>query len=699
MEINIESKTQLENSSFVTGTVLSILAICIFMLSGFFGIAQKRSDPPPISWGDVSKKDFQLTAPGFSPDATSLTICRYGQTYVSEAAGRMETKVDVHIRFVVLHIDGIDRANVKINFWTGSNSDNVIASAVKKTALRTYRGGNDGYQIKNIDGCVYNLSKDGKIVASKLEEDQVFVNDYSDIANFGTVTFALPNVKVGSVVEYKYTIVKRDVFSVEKWYFQSESPCLHSEYRVSFPDKKAYAIIRKGLMKDDIKFSPSTLTSINLGRVYDEVYSYKIDSIPGLPDEPYVMSMDNFRTQIMLQISEYYDYSYNMNVAIISTWKQLANDYRYSDNFGRMLNRSGNVYSGFDYVLAGSETEMEKVEKCYNFVRDHFTCNNRGATMADNSLKEVYNSSEGSAVEINIFLAGFLKKAGLNPEMALVSTRDHGTVNEKYPFVAQFNHAICLLEIDGKTMFLDASSKEGDYRFPPAKIVDCKAFVIDPKNPEFVEVTTDENYNKFVMCTGNITDDSLVGKLQFKFKGYAAARERAKLDRDGEDYIHDAINKNDILALSNPMIVNKDKNDKPLLTQVNYSMGLSGMKTDKLLYINPFAVYGNFKNDFISKTREFPVEFNYPYIITYMYSIHIPDGYEVEDIPENENTALVNNSASVLVYYQVVDNILQIKTELRINNMIIPSDEYQNLKTLSEMWEMKHDEMIVLRKE
>lgn len=689
---------QLINIKNITGIMLSAIVICIFMMSSIVVVAQNNYDPPPIKWGDISKADFQISAPKFDPDASSLTICRYGQLYVSEVAASLETRVDVHVRFIVLQTDGIDRADIEINFWTGSNNDKIISSAVRKTKGRTYKGGSDGHQVENIDGCVYNLNDEGKIVVSKLEEDQIFISDYSDVANSGTVSFALPNVKVGSIAEIKFTIVKRNIFTVEKWHFQREDPCLHSEYRVSFPDNKAYAVIKKGLMKDSIKFNPSTLTSKNLGRIYDEVYSYELDLIPGLPDEPYVMSMNNIRTQMMIQISEYYDYSTNSNVKIISTWKELANDYKYADMFGRLLNRGGNMYSDLEYVYSGSATDKEKVDKCFNYVRDHFICNEEEWTMADKNLREVYKNNKGSAVEINLFLASFLKHAGFKPKMALVSTRDHGIVNEKYPFVAQFNHAICLLELDGNTIFLDASEKDGNYNFPPSKIVGCKAFVIDPKNPEFVEITTNANYNKFVMCTGNIIDDSLVGKLQFKYKGYAAALEREQLKSDGEEYMHDAVNPDDILVLTNPMFVNRDKNDKPLLTQVDYSMSLNSMKTNELLYINPFKVYGSFKNIFISKERDFSIDFNFPVIVTYMYSITIPDGYIIEDVPENVNTAMADNLASVLIFYQVSGNMIQIKTELKINQMIIPSNEYDNLKTLFELWELKHDEMIVLKK-
>ncbi len=669
--------------------IFLIMFLCINLKAQREGI-----NPSPIKWGSIAKSDFNITVPSYSPDATSVTICRYGQTYVSETDSYYETHFDFHVRFIVLEKGGIDRANISIAFFSGSSGK----STVKKSFSGAYKSGRGGNEVRDIEGAVYNLDANGNIVAGKLQNDQIFVQDYSDVAHYGKVTFAMPNVKVGSIVEYKYTIIKRNIFTVENWYFQSENPCLHSEYRISFPDRKSYAVIKKGLLKDKIKFSESTLSSINSGILHNKVYAYELDSIPGLPDEPFVMSMRNFRTQVMIQISEVYNASTNSNIKIISTWKLLANDYKFDDQFGRIINKNSGLYAKLSHVWKKSEAANDKIMSCYNYVRDYFLCNNSWRTVATKNMKDIYEASVGSSAEINLFLAGFLKSAGFKPVMALVSTRDHGAINEKYPFISQFNHVICILKVDGKTMFLDASTKDGSYNFPPADIVDCKAFVIDPKNPELLTITTDAIFDKFVMSTVSVDGDSLKGKLLFRYKGYAAATQRKKLQDDSAAYFNDVVNEDDLLYLSNKIMMNTSNTNKPLLEQVNYSAASNSIKNDKLFYVNPFTIYGTFKNVLTSEKRKFPIEFNYPYKITYMYSVSIPDGYKIEDLPQNRNVAIHDNSASLLINYQSIGGNLQIKTELKINKMVFPVVDYENLKTLFNLWEVKHNEMIVLKK-
>ena len=44
-----------------------------------------------------------------------------------------------------------------------------------------------------------------------------------------------PNVKDGSVLEWKYELMSENIFSLGTWYFQYSIPVVHSSYKVSIP--------------------------------------------------------------------------------------------------------------------------------------------------------------------------------------------------------------------------------------------------------------------------------------------------------------------------------------------------------------------------------------------------------------------------------------------------------------------------------
>jgi hypothetical protein len=54
--------------------------------------------------------------------------------------------------------------------------------------------------VHNIEGITYNL-ENNKIVKTKLNKKNFFISKFSE--NRKSVTFTLPNVKEGSIIEYK----------------------------------------------------------------------------------------------------------------------------------------------------------------------------------------------------------------------------------------------------------------------------------------------------------------------------------------------------------------------------------------------------------------------------------------------------------------------------------------------------------------
>lgn len=686
--MKIKKLTQLTN--------LKLALIIVFLTANSVGcFAQKQKTvPPPITWGEIDKSSFDKSVAEAFADASTITLCKFGQIYVSysEVEGYV-THTDVHVRFLVMSKEGISRSNIRIPFYSGEKN-----ATIKRDRKNKFYGTETAEYVENIRGSVYNLDDNGSVITSKLNDDQMFAVDLSDIYSVGVVSLALPDVKEGSVVEYSYTISQKYTMQFERWYFQSEYPCLHNECRVSYPDKMSFAIITKGLLKDSIDISESMLTFVNIGGRLDKVYKYLLEDVPALHDEPFVMTMKNFKTQLRIQISEYHDVRTQSNVKVISTWKLLSDKLWFSDHFGRKLNRNIANYIDLHELYDPSLDSSTIIKNCFNHVRNHFHCNESEHLFIKNNLKDTYKSTVGSSAEINFVLAGLLIKAGFKPRMALVSTRDHGFVNVHYPFIDQFNHVVCVIENKGKKMFLDASYKQGAYNSPPAKIIECTAFIIDKKNPELVKITTDHIFEKFVMCSGKLENDTLVGKLQFKYKGYAAALERMDINNSGDDYRYDLVDNSEDIELINQKIINLEDNDKPLLTQFDYSVEAEGFGSSDLYYFNPFSVYGNFENPFKSKERSFPIEFNYLYSITYMYSYIIPDGYEILDIPEGISKTTYDNSTSILIYYNVVGKIIQIKTQLKINKLVIPSMDYQYIRDIFSLWETKHEDVIVLKK-
>jgi hypothetical protein len=59
--------------------------------------------------------------------------------------------------------------------------------------------------------------------------------------------FTFPNIKEGSIVEFRFKVSSPSYRYIEPWYFQREYPRLWSEYSVSLPEFYDFVKFEQGL--------------------------------------------------------------------------------------------------------------------------------------------------------------------------------------------------------------------------------------------------------------------------------------------------------------------------------------------------------------------------------------------------------------------------------------------------------------------
>ena len=104
------------------------------------------------------------------------------------------------------------------------------------------------------------------------------------------------------------------------------------------------------------------------------------------------------------------------------------------------------------------------------------------------------------------------------------------------------------------------------------------------------------------------------------------------------------------------------------------------------------------ENPFKLETRNYPVEFAYPTDKSCMVIINIPEGYEVDEMPQNAMVQLPDNGGSFMFTSSLVGSSLQIMSKIRISkNTFLPAD-YPHLKEFYSHILNKHAEPVVLSK-
>lgn len=678
---------------------LTLIALLLLLpLINIF--ASKIDDPAPITFGEISKDDFNFNIadyPDFDPASAAIILSEYGQEFYSEFAGSYQTRFIVHRRILVLKKEGVEEADVEIWFRAEDNIktlENAFSSAGKYGPF-WITGKDEG--IFKLKAMSYNLDEQGNIERSELDRSTVHVQDATDMVGYDAVSFAIPNVRVGTIIEYTYTKVNPNFLFSRGWFFQHSIPCIHSEFRIAYRETNTYAVIRNGLLRREIEPVDSELTTKQFNKFKQKIYKFELDSIPGMPEQELVSTMDNYRAHIIIQLQRYWNYNRGEYKKVISTWEELAKEYLKKPEFGKQLFRFDNLFEEIKDQLLQPETAEDEIEVCFNFVRDYFLWNGKYRRMPTHNLKEVFENREASGVEINMFLARLLREFGINSKLAFVSTRENGWVNENYPFILQFNHVITTVEIDGKIYFLDAINKQRSFNIPPANIIDTKVFILDLAEPKIVKAVSDVAYDQMIVLNIEINDKEIQGKVQGRFKGYSALQRRIQIANDSVKFMRDYLFDNSFDSeLDSPVIINFQDKEKPLLTQVGFSSSDAIQFLDSLLIIEPANILFEVDSPLSYEKRDFPVELNFRRNIQKLISITIPEDYFVESLPAPEKLMLDDGSAVVTVIYQKSQTAIQIKMVLRTNNLIYSSKQYSRLKDIFDLWENLNNEPIVL---
>jgi len=118
---------------------------------------------------------------------------------------------------------------------------------------------------------------------------------------------------------------------------------------------------------------------------------------------------------------------------------------------------------------------------------------------------------------------------------------------------------------------------------------------------------------------------------------------------------------------------------------------------DKILF-QPLLFERIEKNRYTLEDRKYPVNFNYPISETYVFEYTIPQGYEVETLPQSKIFRLQDNSISASYNVQILGNKIFVLFKRDINKILFLPEEYPNLKEMFNQIVKKHSEQIILKK-
>ncbi len=645
------------------------------IVSIMFNIAINAQNPPVF--GELSNLDKSFTTFDEDPEASAVMLYEKGDVSFVVKGNRIYLVKNYHRKIKILSPKGFNYGKVSIPIVATKNLHEDIVEIAAIT--------------HNDDSKMY------------LQQEEIYFSN--SLPGIIEVSFAFPNLKKGSILEYKYTILSPFFFKLDSWEFQGSIPKLYTEFTALIPLKYVYNRTLVGslkLSKNQVKkisscFVPPGGTAV----LSCEQLVYVMKNVPAFTGgEEFMLGPSNYIARLDFELSKIN--GYNGGTKFSTTWEDIDSEFRDDKNLGEQLHYKGFFRRKVPDSLRTGNDELLKARNIYEFVRNHYTWNGKSSIYGEVRLKEAFSQKKGSLAEINMSLINILNSAGIKTNLMMISSRDRGLPKKAYPNISDFNYIIAKAKINGEDYLLDATSKYHPFGVLPLHTLNHYGRVMDLDGESYWHDIKPHSKNKQQIrayLDFNLKSQTAQGTIYMLSEGYEAiALKQGKGEYDDLGYVGFTSRNiaNDTEIESYEQIKERTTN---LSIYERFEFKKDITLNEETIYLNIFLLRFFKNNPFLERDRRHPIDFGYPRHYKYQIIISIPEDYKVKELPKKDVVKLGDNMASMSYDYFHDANKVTLNFNFKVNHTYFKTKDYPVLRELfSSVTSIQRNSFLVLEK-
>jgi hypothetical protein len=173
--------------------------------------------------------------------------------------------------------------------------------------------------------------------------------------------FAVPDVRVGSVIDVYYQFETPFTYNFVPWKFQSEIPKIKSEFWAKYPAYYAYNITLKGfhpLTKNIGELVKNCVGSGSIGASGADCsqFKYAMESIPAFKEEAYMTAKNNFIASISFELQQITDTDGSVD-KVTNEWRDAELELKDHESFGAQIKKARNLYEGKAKLMKAAQPD------------------------------------------------------------------------------------------------------------------------------------------------------------------------------------------------------------------------------------------------------------------------------------------------------------------------------------------------------
>jgi hypothetical protein len=637
-------------------TVVLLLFFC-FVVSAFS--ATDRSS----EFHDATPAERAMTSVSFAPGAPAV-ILNWNQFVNDRDSYRTE-----YVRIKVLSEQGKKYADVEVPHI-------ALLTNVEHLKARTVR-------------------PDGTIVPFNGKTFEKVIVKVGGIRLVAT-TFTLPDVQVGSIIEYRYSIADRArMLSDTRFDIQRDLPIVSEELSL------------QPYMYGDFKtfFSFRGLPGGKKPELHGQQYDLELENIPPFEEEPFAPPEKTIKPELTFWYT-----SGATDPAIF--WTKQAQ--RLADVIEPFIADSRPVREAAAAAVAGASTADDKLRKLYGRAQQvrnisfepEKTDVEARKLRENNSAQDVLRNGYGDLRDINRLFVAMARVSGFDAHVVRVGERDEQFLARNVPVADQLDGEAALVTVDGKANFFDPGTPFAPFGMLSWQKSGTAGLLVARKQDHAVWAETPRQ-GADAAATQRIAnlelDNGVVrGTAVITYRGQEALRQRLALRNDDEaaakKSLEDAIKAwfSDGAVVKLTDVKDLRASDSPFVISATVELPSAASLVGSRAMV-PLAVFvATQKNPFPSEQRKAPIYFRYAYGVEDDITLRLPAGYEIESLPVAANVNM--GALRYTTAYEKSNTSVRLRRNVIVEAEIIGRDHYMNVRDFFSKVAASDQEPVVLRK-
>lgn len=518
----------------------------------------------------------------------------------------------------------------------------------------------------------------------------VFYDDHKKLQ------FIFPQVQTDAYTHLSYVEEIKDPRMLGSFFFNSYIPVLESIYQITAPKTVELAFEMMGDNTDQVKFTKKE-TGDNV------VYTWTASNLPKLTFESSAPSRSYYDPHVVVRISSYQvngEEKYVLrNTDDLYSW--------YAELVGQTMNKiSPEIKDQVEKLTKDAQTDREKAQAIFQWVQQNITYvafEDGMGGFIPRSAASVCSKKYGDCKDMANLLMVMLTEAGLDAHRTWIGTRNRPYTYEKVPTPIVDNHMIAAIELDGETIFLDATGQYTPFGMPTSMIQGKEALVEQgPESYKVVRVpVVPASKNVRADTTKlSINGSDVVGNGRTHWTGYLKVnmeyRYYGEDDQKLQKFMSKALQRgSNKFSLKDVTVDGLKDPGADLLADFDFVIPDYAKEVAGKIYIN-LNLEKNWADMSLDlSNRKYDWEFEEKKELLYTVELELPEGYQVDYLPAAAKSTYDKFGSFDLSYIQKGNKVILTK-KLVLDTLLLKKADMADWNTFIDNLNKAYKETVVL---